>query len=186
MLEKFTIENGESTYSSTLLSFISQHRNLHTLSLKHCDLSSIAFIHFLQFSSNRLSLHKLTSDDCAIQIPYASKYYRSVAISYRIESISPTDGGNFSLEITGSLYTTNYIMSQPDLFYANTLTVLMVTIESGTTGTLQTYYVFPNLVTLKILSKSEKNTACLHSFPFSSHNKNLHTLSLTIKMSPQQ
>ena len=148
--------------------------NLCTLSLTRCHLSNEcvkSLIHLLQSPNNRL--HKLTLDDCTIWIP---DHTNSVAISYYL--ISATDTGNLSLEITGSLYAINYLLSQPHLFYTNTLGVLRVSILSETTDSLQTS-LYPNLATLEIASKSEKNTAHLHIFPFCSNKHNLRTFSLT-------
>ena len=145
MLEELIIENVEICYSSTLLIFISQHNNLHILSLNQCNLSSIAtssLIHFLQSSNNRL--HELTLEHCTIQIP---DHIDSVAIfNYQLKLTSPM-GDNFSLDITGSLYAINYMLSQPDLFYANTLTILKI--ETS---------LYPNL---KELITSEENDRAL-------------------------
>ena len=164
MLEKFTIENIESTYSAPLLSFICQHSSLHILSLKQCSLSSIAtssLMYFLQSPNNRL--HRLTLDDCEFQIPDHSI---SDSISYRLKLTSPKDSGNFSLEITGSLYAINYILSQPHQFYANTLAILKVVIVSETTNSLQIETSFyPNLNVLNITSE-EKNHTLLHDSIF--------------------
>ena len=139
------------------------------------SIATTSLIHFLQSSNNRL--HQLTLDDCTIQIP---DHTNSVTFSYYLlKSISPTDTGNFSLEITGSLYGINYILSLPALFYANELTTLKVTmIACDTTDSLQTS-LYPKLVTLEIVSKSKENTSFLHSYLFSSHENTLCTLSLT-------
>ena len=97
VLEELTIENVETSSSASLLSFISQHSNLHILSLYQCDLSSVAtssLIHFLQSPNKRL--HKLTLDECTIQIPDHTNY---VAISkYKFHSIG---NDKISLLITG-------------------------------------------------------------------------------------
>ena len=150
MLASLTIDNVEINYSTSLLSFISQHSSLHILSLIKCNLSSIAtssLIHFLQSPNNRL--HQLTLDHCIIQIP---DHTNSVAISYyQLKLISPTGSEKFSLEITSSLYAVSYMLSQPHLFYANTLTILKVAIVSGTTDSLQIEAsLYPNL---KLLQK---------------------------------
>ena len=177
-LEKLTIDYVEkSGNSASLLSFISQHSNLRILSLSQCNLSSIAtssLIHFLQSPNNRL--HKLTLDDCTIQIP---DHTNSVAISYQIELISPT---NISLAITGSLYAINYMLSQPDLFYANTLTILKVVIVSGTKESLQIEAsLYPNLNAVDITSE-EQNHTVLHDLVFHSISQQSNPHILTLKM----
>ena len=178
MLGNCFIDYVEISYSATLLSFISKHSNLYFLTLYQCNLSSIAtssLIHFLQSPNNRL--HQLTLEDCTIQIP---DHTNLAAISYyQLKLTSPSDARNFSLSITGSLFAINYILSQPALFFANTLTILKVTMTvSDTTDSLQTS-LYPNLVTLEVVSKSKENTSFLHSFSFSSYENTLCTLSLT-------
>ena len=140
--------------------FSSHENNLCTLLLMWCHLSNecvSSLIHFLQSPNNRINTVIL--DRCTIQI---HDHSNSAAISYRLELISPMDSGNFSLEITGSLYAINYILSQPNQFYANTLTSLKVTILNGTTtaDSLQTS-LYSNLVTLVIVSKCKENKCSL-------------------------
>ena len=131
------------------------------------------FIHRLILQSPNNRLHELTLDHCTIQIP---DHTNSAAISCHMGLISISDTGNFSLKITGSLNAINYILSQPHLFYANTLTILKVSIVGGTTDSSLQTSLYPNLESLEIVSE---NTAYLHSFPFSSHEINLCTFSLT-------
>ena len=177
-LEKLTIDYVEkSGNSASLLSFISQHSNLRILSLSQCNLSSIAtssLIHFLQSPNNRL--HKLTLNDCTIQI---SGHTNSAAISYQRVSILLSDSGKFSLEITGCLYAINYVLSQPNQFYSNTLTILKVVIVSGTAESLLIdTSLYPNLEKLDI-TPTKKNYTLLHvSVLVSSQQSNFCLLSM--------
>ena len=161
-----------------LFCFISQHSNIHILSLNKCSLSSVAtcsLIHFLQSPNNRL--HKLTLDDCAIQIPdHANSESATISHQLQMKLISPTGCKSFFLKITGSLIAINYILSQPHQFYAKTSTILKVIIDvSGSTDSLKTS-LYPNVVTLEIVSKCKGDKA---SILFSSDKNKLHTLSLT-------
>ena len=176
MVEKFRIENVES--SQFFASLLSQHSNIHILSLNKCNLSSVStssLIHFLQSPKTRL--HKLTLNDCTIQISdHANSESAAISHQLQMKLTSPTGSKSFSLKITSSLIAINYILSQPHQFYANMLIILKVIIDvSGTTDSLQTS-LYPNVVTLEIVSKLKGNRA---SILFSSHKNKLHTLSLT-------
>ena len=120
-------------------------------------------------------LRRLTLDDCTIQIP---DHTSSAAIFYyqlKVMSLS-----NISLEIAGSLYAINYMLSQYHQFYNYKLAVLEVVVVSETRDSLQIdTSLYPNLNMLDITSR-EKNHTLLHDsvFHIISQQNNLSSLSL--------
>ena len=167
MLEKLDIES-DYTGNHCAFDFSLQQNTLHSLALSKCILSTTDNSSFFQsLQSSCCRLHKVTLHNCSI---YATDHIDPIVISCQLYF------EKFSLDITGSCYDVNYMMSQH--INTQTLTVLRVHVPD-TLGQIQlATSAYPMLKVLHIDSNWQNVYLSPSVLDFGSQQKNLHTLSL--------
>ena len=174
LLEELMIEGYMYDHFEIKFPCIPQQSNIHTLSLRHCNLSSestSSLIHFLQSPNSRL-LHKLYFSNCT---------FSTSDHTYKFSSFELLEtNGKYSLKAEGSSFAINHwLLYIPS--YANQMTELILNItekDSSPDETLEGISL-NNLHTLSLTKcqlRNETTSSLIHSLQ-SQHCK-LHKLAL--------